>query len=250
MEQLKAFVTAQGLDWDELTEPLPHLEAPQISYENKENLMKKAVTVPLFAKIISAAAAIALLLAIFWKQDESLPKMELVAELQPKAATTLASGENSYPSPTKKNYQIQYQQIEVKRTATFNKIERTEAPLLADLSPHPTSEIQLTADYQIAHNLLPEPVLYRFDATLAQNEIPEDFDYDWNPSLFDKAVIYLSEGKYSSLGQMLSGSLKSAKREVVKTASEFVATAYYKMDYNLEEAKERWQEKRERWEDE
>ena len=34
-EQLKAFVAAQGLDWDELTEELPHLEAPQIASSGK-----------------------------------------------------------------------------------------------------------------------------------------------------------------------------------------------------------------------
>ena len=37
-EQLKQFVAAQGLDWAELTEGLPHLEAPQIVYQNKSEL--------------------------------------------------------------------------------------------------------------------------------------------------------------------------------------------------------------------
>jgi hypothetical protein len=37
-EQLKQFVAAQGLDWTELTEGLPHLEAPQIVYQNKSEL--------------------------------------------------------------------------------------------------------------------------------------------------------------------------------------------------------------------
>ena len=47
-EQLKAFVATQGMDWDELTEELPHLEAPQIAFEGKEKMKKKATVVPLY----------------------------------------------------------------------------------------------------------------------------------------------------------------------------------------------------------
>jgi hypothetical protein len=43
-EQLKAFVAAQGLDWNELTEELPHLEAPQIEFENKERLRQRPLS--------------------------------------------------------------------------------------------------------------------------------------------------------------------------------------------------------------
>ena len=39
-EPLKAFVATQGLDWDELTAPLPYLEAPQIAYEGQEDSKK------------------------------------------------------------------------------------------------------------------------------------------------------------------------------------------------------------------
>ena len=62
-EQLKAFVVAQGLDWNELTEDLPHLKAPQIKFEGKEHLKKKGALVPLYIKIASAAAAHRLLMA-------------------------------------------------------------------------------------------------------------------------------------------------------------------------------------------
>ena len=92
-EQLKAFVAAQSLDWEELTEELPHLEAPQITYEGKESLKKKATVVPLYVKIASAAAAAGLLLTVSLWPEKSMPKMEPVAELKPILPTRLITSE-------------------------------------------------------------------------------------------------------------------------------------------------------------
>ena len=50
--QLKEFVLAQGLDWDELTEELPKLGVPNLVYENKEALKKRTKKVPLFVQIV------------------------------------------------------------------------------------------------------------------------------------------------------------------------------------------------------
>ena len=36
-EQLKAFIAAQGLEWEELTEELPQLEVPTVAHPNKES---------------------------------------------------------------------------------------------------------------------------------------------------------------------------------------------------------------------
>ena len=116
-EQLKQFVAAQGLDWEELTEGLPHLEAPQIVYESKNNLCRrfdrlndlrslspstsrslslrslrplegskgrhKNAIIPLYVKIASAAAAAGLLLTVSLWPEKSLPKVEPIAELKP-----------------------------------------------------------------------------------------------------------------------------------------------------------------------
>ena len=69
-EQLKAFVEAQGMDWNELTEGLPHLEAPQIEFDNKESLKKKGAIIPLYVKIASVAAAAGLLLTVsLWPEN-------------------------------------------------------------------------------------------------------------------------------------------------------------------------------------
>ena len=71
-EQLKTFVAAQGLDWAELTQELPHLEAPALTYDGKEQLKQRSLSlskgrssdnvIPLYVKIASAAAAAGLLL--------------------------------------------------------------------------------------------------------------------------------------------------------------------------------------------
>ena len=93
-KQLQSFVAAQGLDWDELTEKLPHLEAPALAYENKEGLKKKVAVVPLYVKIASAAAAAGLLLTVGLWPEKQLPKMEPIAELKPVAATRIERPSN------------------------------------------------------------------------------------------------------------------------------------------------------------
>ena len=98
-EQLKQFVATQGLDWEELTEGLPHLEAPQIVYQNKSDLRSlslrslrplegskgrhKIAIIPLYVKIASAAAAAGLLLTLSLWPEKSLPKVDPIAELKP-----------------------------------------------------------------------------------------------------------------------------------------------------------------------
>ena len=108
-EQLKAFVAAQGLDWNELTEELPHLEAPQIEFENKERLKQRPLSlskgrpnrtiIPLYVKIASAAAAAGLLLTVTLWPEKQLPKVEPVAELKPVLPTRLLTSEESQTLP-------------------------------------------------------------------------------------------------------------------------------------------------------
>ncbi len=40
-EQLKQFVAVQGMDWTELTEGLPQVTAPAITYNGKESCPKR-----------------------------------------------------------------------------------------------------------------------------------------------------------------------------------------------------------------
>lgn len=249
-KQLKAFVAAQGLDWTELTEELPHLEAPSLVYGSKESLKKKAILVPLFAKIVAAAAAIALLCVLFWKPKETLPLQELMAELQPIEAASLETGETVFPAPKEKTYLIKKQLITEKQLLVSCLEERDETPLLVDLQPISGQEIRFTDDYLIANNLLPEPLLYRFEPELAFIEETYLYEDDWEPSLLDKGVIWLTKGQYSCVGELVGGALHRVSHEMVTTTTKIAMTAYYNVDSQFEEAKERWQEKREPKEEE
>ena len=98
IQQLKAFCDQNNIDFEELTQDLPVLDSPDITFEekeclfksetapfddmddnlcklepdtsivfkDKESLKKKAVILPLYAKIAAAAAVIILLFGLFW----------------------------------------------------------------------------------------------------------------------------------------------------------------------------------------
>ena len=91
--QLKTFVAAQGMDWEELTEELPHLEAPAVTYQGKENLKKKGTIVPLYVKIASAAAAAGLLLTVTLWPEKSMPRVEPIANLKPIEVSRISTNE-------------------------------------------------------------------------------------------------------------------------------------------------------------
>ena len=135
-EQLKAFIAAQGLNWDELTEELPHLEALTITYEGKESLKKKAAVVPLYVKIASAAAAAGLLLTVTLWPEKQLPDVEPIAELKPILPTRLITSEENQALPPRTvsfmTAQTKTAQTKIKRQPTT---VRTETVLLADLQP-------------------------------------------------------------------------------------------------------------------
>ena len=249
-KQLQAFVAAQGLDWDELTEGLPRLEAPAVTYEGKESLKKKAVFVPLFARIAAAAAAIALLFALFWKPSATMPQQELMAELQPRKTVLPEAEEISFPTPKATTYQIKNQPIAKNKATISHQEERTEMPLLADLNPVSGKEIHLTDDYLIANSLLPDPMIFNFEPEVAFIEEEPYYDDDWEPSLIDRGVIRLTNGRYGSIGEMIGGVFHRVSHEVATTTARVAMTAYYKADNQIEEAKERWQEKRERKDEE
>lgn len=65
-----------------LPEDEPRLVPPQVVYERKDALKKKATVIPMFATVTAAAAAVALLFGLFW-QRSSTPQLELTAELKP-----------------------------------------------------------------------------------------------------------------------------------------------------------------------
>ena len=250
-EQLKAIVAAQGLDWDELTEELPHLEAPQIEFEDKEHLKKKGAVVPLYAKIASAAAAAGLLLTVTLWPEKQLPKVEPVAELKPILPTRLITSEESQTLPPRT---VSFATAQTKTTQTKAKKQpntvRIETTLLADLQPIKAGEtpIALTATNT------DEPdfglIAYHLNSHLAfaqynESDYTDDAEGERDLSFIGKGIYRLTEGRHDSFGSIFLSGLRTAKEEVNLAATGLALTAYYRADERFEEAKERWQEKRE-----
>ena len=250
-EQLKAFVAAQGLDWNELTEELPHLEAPAVTHQDKERLKKKATLVPLYVKIASAAAAAGLLLTVTLWPEKSLPKMEPIAELKPILPTRLITSEESQTLPPRTvsfvTAQTKTAQTKVKRQPTT---VRTETALLADLQPMKAegTPIALTTTH------VDEPdfdlIAYQMNSNLAfaqydENEFAEYEEDERDLSLIGRGIYRLTDGRHDSFGSLILSGLHTAKEEVNLAATDFAMTAYYRADERIEQAKERWQDKRE-----
>ena len=239
--QLQAFVAAQGLDWDELTEELPRLEAPQIKYADKERLKKKGVVMPLYAKIASAAAAAGLLLTVGLWPEKQLPKMEPIADMKPIEAQVELKENAFQPLPRK----IVTVQPNVKERNTMPQkqatLALTEVPSLT--SREAVAIASTTVDFAPQLDMM----LYQMENELAltQEENIAPFEEELPSSLIGKGIFRLTEGRHDSFASLISSGLSTAKKEISLAATDAALTAYYRADARIEEAKERWQEKRE-----
>lgn len=244
-EQLKAFVVAQGLDWNELTEELPHLEAPAVTYQDKERLKKKATLVPLYVKIASAAAAAGLLLTVTLWPGKSLPKVEPVAQLKPILPERLITMDETTTLPPRTIRFVQPQPAKVKKERTIIP-ERVEAPLVAQLEPLKAQTLPTLPTFEETDFDL---LAYRMNADLAFAQIDEygveDYEDEGRDlSLISRGIYRLTDGRHDSFGSLIATGLQTAKKEVSLAATDLALTAYYRADERFEEAKESWQEKR------
>ena len=249
-EQLKAFVVAQGMDWDELTEELPHLEAPAVAYPDKESLKKKGTLVPLYVKIASAAAAAGLLLTVTLWPEKQLPKVEPVAELKPVLPTRLITLEESQTLPPRT---VSFATTQNKTTQNKAKKQpntvRTETALLADLQPIKAEGrpivLTTTQAYEpdfdlIAYHLNSDPAFAQLD----ENNFANTNEDEPNLSFIGKGIYLLTDGRHDSFASIISTGLSTAKKEISLAATDMAMTAYYRADERFEEAKENWQDKR------
>ena len=249
-EQLKAFVATQGMDWDELTEELPHLETPQIAFEGKEMLKKKAAVVPLYVKIASIAAAAGLLLTVTLWPEKSMQKTETIAELKPILPDRLITASETTTLPTR-TFHFAQPQVVKKEKPTISKTisERVETPLVAQLEPQkapilPTSSTASEPDFDL--------LAFRMNTNLALalineydfNSFSKDEEFDREPSLISKGLLWLTNGHHDSFASIIASGLNTAKKELDLAATDIALTAYNRADESFEEAKERWEEKR------
>ncbi len=253
-EQLKAFVAAQGMDWDELTEELPHLEAPAVTYQGKENLKKKGTIVPLYVKIASAAAAAGLLLTVTLWPEKSMPRVEPIANLKPIEVSKINTNEPIVLLPRRATESInplprtglRGDDLRSKGHLTS---ERTAMPLLAELPTKTATALQIDLPWTnfnepdfdlMAYRMNTELVMMSFDG----NEFSDDAEEERDLSLIGKGIYLLTDGRHDSFASIISTGLSTAKKELNLAATDIALTAYYRADERFEEAKENWQDKR------
>ena len=273
--QLKAFVAAQGLDWNELTAPLPYLEAPQIAYEGKERLKQRPLSlskgskgskgrtkqtiVPLYVKIASAAAAAGLLLTVSLWPEKSMPEVEPIAELKPILPGRLITASETTALPPRTTHFVQSQVVKKvvkkEKPTVSEKVaeafsERAETPLVAQLEPQkaqtlPTSAIIDEPDFDL--------VAYRMDTHLALAQIEvnrfkdfsEDEDNDRELSLIGRGLLWLTNGRHDSFASLIGAGVSKAKQDLTEAATDMALAAYSNFNEQFEETKERWEVKQE-----
>ena len=254
-EQLKAFVAAQGLDWNELTEELPHLEAPQIEFENKERLKKKGALVPLYVKIASAAAAAGLLLTVSLWPEKSMPKVEPIASLKPIEVSKINTNEPIALLPRRITESIDpLPRTDLRGDDMLSEghitSERKAMPLLAELPAKTASSLQTDLPWTsfdepdfdlMAYRMNTELAMLQFNGNGFSNETEDERDL----SLIGKGIYLLTDGRHDSFASIISTGLSTAKKELNLAATDIALTAYYRADERFEEVKENWQDKRE-----
>ena len=251
--QLKAFVAAQGLDWDELTQALPHLEPPTLTYNGKENLKKKAAIVPLYVKIASAAAAAGLLLTVTLWPEKSLPKVEPVAALKPiEASLTIdepalclvarrATPLSAVPIvKSNDDDKTAYQTLATSNNAN-NKAES-----VATLPPLKPQSIATMDDAASSTDLA--LLRYRLEARQAFNQLVDESTLEEMPTSFIGRTIYRwSQGRYSSFNDLVNAGLTRSKKEITGITTEIAMELQQRTEEHFADARDYWQEKTEKW---
>ena len=250
-EQLKQFVAAQGLDWTELTEGLPHLEAPQIVYQNKSELRSlslskgrhKNAIIPLYVKIASAAAAAGLLLTIGLWPEKSLPKVEPIAELQAIQPHLTVTEDPLRIVPKR---MISFTESQSEKKEAKSQPTRMEIEAIAALSPMKAQEVAAfeTSDFALASDI--ELLRYRLESesTMARLAFESAFEEEMPTSFIGRGIYRMTEGRHASIGDLLNAGLHLAKKEIKKASADAALATYYRAEEQFEEAKEYWQEKR------
>ena len=242
-----------------------------IVFKDKESLKKKAFIVPLYAKIAAAVAVIALLFGLFWlpkTENSNINEQPILVELTPETTEAVS---DTVLIPTEKfesecrdmacyvseNVQNKSSEDVARNVSTedeSNEIQqiRVESGLLASLEPRMAKEIIVNEDFAIENGLLPEMVylLPANDYYLAQNQewdVEDDYEYhEQHLSLIGRGINWLSQGRYTSIGEAISDGLRIGRREVVELSEQAVAIAYIKADEGLNEIKTKWEERFER----
>ena len=247
-QQLQAFVAAQGLDWDELTEDLPKLEAPQITFEGKDHLKKKHAVVPLYVKIASVAAVAGLLLTIGLWPDKSASDAELITGLSPIPAQSFV-----ITADTMKLTERHFQFVVPQKVVSTNTVafEKKDYPMLAELKPIRSSETQvvhlLPVDEEPDFALLTQRINSDLASILFAIEGDETFDDEEESlSLISLGLLRLTNGRHDNFASLIGAGVRKAQQDLTEVATDVALSAYYQAEERVEEMREQREEKHEK----
>ena len=121
---------------------------------------------------------------------------------------------------------------------------------MAQLEPQKAQSLPTSA-------IIDEPdfglLAYRMNTHLALAQIEangfDDFSYgeddDRDLSLIGKGLLWLTNGRHDSFATLIGAGVSKAKQDLTEAATDWALAAYHLADEQIEEAKERWEEKRE-----
>ena len=202
------------MNTDPNLEEYPRLVPPDVVYENKASL-KKTTVIPLYAKIVSAAAVVALLFGIFWIRSAT-PKQELMAELKPIESMGIKTDVSMALAESQAHFVVPKRALipSTKRTGRPALYEKVEAPLLAELQPRVAPMLEVFE--QQPDDLLVSDIYYaENEMSFEGQEIAEDSDL----SLVGRGIYRLTGGEHDSFASIFIEGLQSVKNEMTLLAT-------------------------------
>ena len=156
------------MNTDPNIDDFPRLVPPQVVYEHKDSLKKKATVIPLFAKVTSAAAVVALLIGLFWWRSAT-PEQPLMAEMRPIAATAIESQGPTLLRESQAHFVVTTQHGNGNKKVEERVIERDEMQMIPGITA--VDALQLTG-YEISTEILS----YRDDAMAYDNTLGDQLE--------------------------------------------------------------------------
>ena len=188
------------------TEEYPRLTPPNVVYEHKDALKKKAVAIPLYVKMVAAAAAVALLFGIFWHRSV-MPEQELMAELKPVEARQIVSNETLPLAESQAHFVVPKQTV--KPTSVEPQNKRFELPLLTELKPIAAPRLMVVEPQP--ESLLVDDVYYAFNDMSLSGQEEDEYD---DRSLIGRGIYQMTNGECDNFAALFSGGIKSFKTEL------------------------------------
>lgn len=199
------------MNTDHNNEEFPRLTPPEVVYEHKASL-KKPVVIPLYAKVIAAAAAVALLFGIFW---QPMPEQELLAELKPVEAKRIVSNETFALAESQAHFVIPKKAVKPSSVQFEKNDIRNELPMLAELQPK-TAPALITSDPQFDELLAYNPYIDMLYNVITSPSLEnENFD---DRSLISRGIAKMTDGECDSFADILVEGLRSVKVEMSSLA--------------------------------